>query len=166
MYFRNAGRDPDYLAHDDCRCEVVLMSGLPGSGKDHWIREHLCDLPVVSLDALREELEVSPAGPQGVVVAQARERARVHLRAGRSFVWNATNLNRALREECIGLFAAYHARVKIAYVEARESVLFDQNERRISSVPESVMERMLDRWEVPDLTEAQQVDFTALVTEE
>src|SRR4051812_37011297 len=50
LIFRHGVRDPNYLAHDDCRCEVVLMSGLPGAGKDHWIRVHLPDWSVVSLD--------------------------------------------------------------------------------------------------------------------
>jgi hypothetical protein len=34
LYFQKEERDPDYLAFDDTRCEVVLMSGQPGSGKD------------------------------------------------------------------------------------------------------------------------------------
>src|SRR5262249_45424401 len=40
VYFRTPGRDPDYLAYDDTRCRVTMMSGLPGAGKDAWIAEH------------------------------------------------------------------------------------------------------------------------------
>jgi putative nucleotidyltransferase with HDIG domain len=35
LYFRKADRDPDYHAFDDTVCEVIVMSGLPGAGKDH-----------------------------------------------------------------------------------------------------------------------------------
>ena len=159
LYFHQEGRRPDSAAHEDFRCEVVLMSGLPGAGKDHWVRRHLPDRPVVSLDALREELAVAPADEQGEVLNAAREQARAHLRAGRSFVWNATNLSRLVRGECVRLFAAYQARVRIVYIEAPADRLFEQNRRRPVPVPEAVLERLLDRWEVPDRTEAHQVDW-------
>jgi hypothetical protein len=105
LYFQQPGRHPDVPAHEDRRLEVVLMSGLPGSGKDHHIRTHLADWPVLSLDALREMLDVSPADSQGEVIQRAREQARAYLRQGQRFVWNATNLSRQLRRESIRLFA-------------------------------------------------------------
>ena len=159
LYFRDEGRQPDAPAHEDFRAEAVLTSGLPGAGKDHYVRAHFADWPVVSLDALRGELDVDPAGEQGAVVQRAREAAREYLRQGRSFVWNATNVSRQLRGECVRLFAAYRARVRIVYVEAPEAVLLAQNRRRPSPVPEAVIERLVERWELPDLTEAHQVEW-------
>jgi predicted kinase len=159
VYFLDEGRPPDVPVHEDLRGEVVLMAGLPGAGKDHFVRQHLPDWPVVSLDALREELDVRPAGEQGEVVNEARQRARDHLRQGRNFVWNATNVSRALRRVSLRLFAAYRARVRIVYVEAPPEVLFPQNRQRPAPVPEQALERLLDRWEVPDRTEAHRVDY-------
>jgi predicted kinase len=135
------------------------MSGLPGAGKDSWVRENLGDWPTVSLDDIREELDVDPSESQGVVVARARELAREHLRAGRRFVWNATNLSRSLRAIVLGLFFDYDARVRIVYVEVPEATLRAQNRARIAAVPESVMERLLDRWEVPEQGEAHEVSY-------
>ena len=54
VYFRKEDGNPDYEAFDETQFEVVLMSGLPGAGKDSWIRSHLPDWPVVSLDAIRK----------------------------------------------------------------------------------------------------------------
>jgi predicted kinase len=159
VYFREPGRHPDVAAHEDGRGAVVLLSGLPGAGKDHWLRTHLADLPVVSLDTVRAELDVEPTDAQGAVLNRARELARDHLRHGRPFAWNATNLSKQLRGECIRLFAAYGARVCIVHVEVDEPRLLAQNRRRPSPVPEAVLERLLDRWEVPDRTEAHQVDW-------
>ena len=56
------------------------------------------------------------------------------------------------------MLAAYNACVRILYVEASSDVLFVQNRSRTGAVPEGVIERMMDRWEVPDLTEAHQVE--------
>ncbi|HEY2513898.1 MAG TPA: AAA family ATPase [Polyangiaceae bacterium] len=159
LYLRGDTSDPAYHPHEDFRAQVTLMSGLPGAGKDTWLRTHAPELPVVSLDALREELDVDPAGPQGAVVQRAREQAREHLRAGRDFAWNATNLSRQLRRGLIQLALDYGARVRIVYVEAPESALRAQNRARSAVVPDAVIDRLLDRWEIPDLTEAHDVTF-------
>jgi predicted kinase len=161
LYFHDARRHPDAPAHDDTRGEVVVMSGLPGSGKNHWVAANLPEWPAVSLDALRDELDVSPAESQGPVLDRARELARGHLREGRPFVWNATNLSRQIRGHCIGLFASYRARIRIVYVEVPEAALFRQNRGRERRVPEDIIAAMLDRWEVPDLTEAHELKYVA-----
>jgi len=159
LYFRKEGRDPDYTAYDDTVCEVVMMSGLPGAGKDFWVASNLPDWPVVSLDALRREMKVSPTANQGVVVSAAREAAREHLRRKRNFVWNATNVSRQIRELSINLFADYNARVRIIYVEASESQLYAQNRERADPVPPEVIAKLTARWEPPDLTEAHRVEL-------
>lgn len=156
-FFRRPDRDPDYAAHDDTRLTVTVMSGLPGAGKDHWIRSHRPDPPVVSLDALRSELGIAATEDQRPVTAAATERAREHLRAGRSFVWNATNVSRDLRGRSIGLAAAYRARVEIVSLEAPHEVLARRMERRRVPVPPTAMERLIRRWECPDPTEAHRV---------
>ncbi|MCP9495999.1 MAG: AAA family ATPase [Pyrinomonadaceae bacterium MAG19_C2-C3] len=162
LYFRKEDRDPDYLAYDDTVCEVVLMSGLPGAGKDYWIGENLPDWEVVSLDAMRREMNINPKERQGRVVSAARERSRVFLRRKQSFVWNATNISHQVREQCINLFAAYNARVRIVYLDVPETRLFEQNSARAEEVPAAVIRGLLDRWEVPDRTEAHRVDWVVI----
>jgi predicted kinase len=157
LFFRKEGRDPDYAAHDDTRGEAVILSGLPGAGKDAWLAEHLPHVPVVSLDAIREELGIRPGEPHGAVAQRARELARTYLRRGQPFAWNATNLSRDMRERPIRLCADYNARVRIVYVEVPEADLFAQNRARARPVPADAIVRLLSRWEVPDLTEAHEV---------
>lgn len=159
LYLGGRQRDPAHRPHEDFRCEVVLMSGLPGAGKDRWIADHLAGWPVVSLDRLRAEMDVDPDDDQGTVVGAAREEARAHLRAGRSFVWNATNVSKRIRAQCTRIFADYDARIRIVYVEVSEPTLRAQNRARRAPVPERVLEGLLDKWEVPDTTEAHEVVY-------
>ncbi|MFI0450083.1 AAA family ATPase [Actinomadura sp. 6N118] len=158
-YFRKPGRDPDYDAYDDTRLTVTVLSGLPGVGKDHWIAANRPDLPVVSLDRLRAEMGVKPSGDQRPVAAAAHELARGHLRAGRSFVWNATNVSRMLREQCTGLVADYRGRIELVALEAPPGVLRERNRARRAPVPDAVIDRLVGRWETPDPTEAHRVHW-------
>ena len=157
-FFRDADGTGDEPRDEEFACEVVLMSGLPAAGKDYWIQHHLKSWPMVSLDEIRSQLGVAPNEAQGEVLNRARDLAREFLRSGKAFVWNATNLTRQIRHECIRLFAEHKARVRIVYREVSSDRLFYQNRHRRNRVPVSVIERMLDRWETPDRTEAHQVD--------
>ena len=158
LYFRTEGRDPSYEAYDDTRGEAILMSGLPGAGKSHWVRENL-EVPEISLDDIRAQLKLRPGENSGEVFNRARERAREYLRAGTPFVWNATNLSRDLRGRVLDLFALYNPRIRIVYVESSFGRLMRQNRDRDAAVPAPVVERMLHAWDVPDRTEAHQVDY-------
>jgi len=161
VWFESESRHPDVLAHDDTTCEVILMSGLPASGKDHWLRTARGDLPVVSLDDLRDELEIDPADAQAQVIAVARERAREHLRERRSFAWNATNLSASLRAQLLQMARDYGARTHVVYVEASAAEQAARNRARPIPVPPKVVERMVMRWSVPDLTEAHEITYVS-----
>jgi predicted kinase len=135
------------------------MAGMPGSGKDTWIGDHASRIPVVSLDAIRGEIGAPPVGNQGEVLRIATERTREMLRAGTGFVWNATNLPRETRTPLIGLFTGYGARVRVVYVESPRDRQRRQNRDRGNAVPEDAVDRMLERWEIPDPTEAPIVEW-------
>jgi predicted kinase len=140
---------------------MVLMSGLPGAGKDTWVEANLPGWARVSLDELRAELGVAPDGDQGQVRQLGVERMREHLRAGRPFVHLATNLDRQRRGPLLALAADYGFSARIVYCELPRAELFARNHRRqgVARVPERVIERMTDRWEVPMLTEAHRVEL-------
>lgn len=159
MYFRSENASPAYQAYDDTQFEVVMLSGLPGAGKDHWLKKQLPGWPVISLDQLRRELKIAPTDAQGHVVQAARERARELLRQRRPFAWNATNTTKMLRQPLIDLFAAYHASIRIVYIDAPFAVLTGQNAARAESVPQEVIMRLMRKLDVPDLTEAHEVEW-------
>jgi predicted kinase len=157
-FFRDPTRPPEVEVYDDSGPEVIVLSGLPGAGKDTLIRRRYPGLPVVSLDALREELDIDHGANQGPIVQAARERARGHLRRSEPFVWNATNLQRTFRGNLLALLSDYRARVRMVYVEVPLPTLLAQNRSREAAVPERVLRRMMDRWELPDATEAHSLE--------
>jgi putative nucleotidyltransferase with HDIG domain len=163
-YFSRRDRDPAYAAHDDTRSRVVVLSGLPASGKDYWISQHHDGRPTISLDDLRRRrgAKRSDKVAQGQIIQEARERARTYLRAGEPFIWNATNLTAQIRSQTLSLLADYNAHVTIVAVEAPADVLSARNRDRRHPVPWEAIERMLDRWEAPSLTECHRLEvYTA-----
>ncbi len=153
LFFREQLSSLHYTPHENFRARVTMMSGLPGAGKDTWLARHRPGMPVVSLDALREELDVEPGQNQGRVIQAAREQCREHLRAGRDFAFNATNLTRLTRGRWIDLFADYSARVEMVYLEPPLEVVLAQNRQRPEPVPETVILRLVDKLEPPSITE-------------
>jgi tRNA uridine 5-carbamoylmethylation protein Kti12 len=59
----------------------------------------------------------------------------------------------------VNLFLDYSARVRIVYVEAPEETLRTQNRARDAAVPDGVIERLQERWEVPEAGEAHEVSY-------
>lgn len=158
-YFRQRQQEPRYHAYDDTWGEVVLLAGLPGAGKDTWLRAWSPGLPVISLDAIRAARRVAPEAPQGAVAEAAKQQARAFLRARQPFVWNATNLTRLLRDPLIDLFMDYGARVRIVYHDAPLATVLRRNRARPGPVPESVIHKLAGKVDLPDLTEAHAVAY-------
>ncbi len=158
-YIQHEEAYADYVPFEEPTGEVILMSGLPGAGKDNYVWQHYRDLPVVSLDDIRVQKGISPADKlgNGRVIQAAKELAKVYLRKKQSFVWNATNVTRQMRMQLIDLFLTYKMKVKIIYVEVPYAQLHAQNISRESVVPEIAVEKMIDKLEIPAQWEAHKV---------
>jgi len=156
-----SGRDvwPEMALYDDTWGEVILLCGLPGTGKDTWIARNCPELPVVSLDDIRREMGIKPTENQGQVAQAARELARTYLRAKKPFVWNATNITPMLREKQIRLFEEYHASVRVVYLETAWEENLRRNADRLYAVPEGVIDRMMDNLIPPEANEARHVSW-------
>ncbi len=158
-YFQGQAVAPEAILYDASRLEVTLLSGLPATGKDHWLRTSEPAQRIISLDAIRSQLRIPPEAPQGRVISAARQQAQEYLRAETDFIWNATNITRALRSQLIRWFSDYRARVRIVYVEAAWPTILERNRARPEPVPEAVLDRLARKLEVPTLMEAHQVEW-------
>ncbi len=158
-YFKNPENGPFYEPFDVFRGEAILMCGMPGSGKDTWIAKHGQGLPVISLDQMREDMDIAHREAQGKLINAAKERAKEYMRKGQSFIWNATNIVPSIRGQLIELFDSYKARTKIVYIEVPFARMMQQNANRAAKVPDNVMRQMVKKWEVPEVWEAVDVEF-------
>jgi predicted kinase len=157
QYLQSPEADLHYVPHEAYRCTVTMMSGLPGSGKDTWLLRERPELPVVSLDGIRAELDVTPTENQGQVIQQAKTRCRELLRAKSDFAFNATNLLRQTRQGWLQLFANYGARVEIVYLEPPLAEIYRQNKQRDRHVPTDVIRKLADKCEPPTWAEGHQL---------
>ncbi len=151
----------DHAVYDDTWKEVILVAGLPGTGKDTWIQKHYSSLPMISLDDIRREMNISPTDreAQGTVVSRAKEIAKDYLRKGISFVWNATNVTPQIRKKQLDLFERYHAYTHIVFLETALETEFERNRERKHTVPVSVIEALLSKTELPAVSEAHTVEW-------
>lgn len=138
-----------------------MLCGLPAAGKDTWLARHRPGLPVVSLDALREELDVDPTDDQGGIAQAAREACREHLRARRDFALSATNLTERIRGRWVNLFADYDARIEMVHLDVPLATALSRNRRRQRQVPEGVIRRLHDRIEPPTWLECHTLEIVA-----
>lgn len=158
-YFQGGKIWPGEELYDTTEFTVYLMAGLPLSGKDTYIAHAFSELPVISLDQLREEMGIRPDQGSAKVVAKAREQAKVLLRKKQPFVWNATNIIADTRQKLCRMFEAYGARVHIIYLEVPYRELLERNRQRERYISEAVLERMIGKLEIPGPTEAYRVEY-------
>ncbi len=166
-FFQKENLWQDTQLYDDTTFDVIMMSGLPLSGKDTWIGRMSGILPldgrppVISLDDLREEMGIPPTKASGKVIQAALELARQYLRRRQPFIWNATNLLQETRQKLVRLFADYGARVTILYLEVPYQELLRRNRSRPRHIPETVLDEMIRKLEVPAPWEAYRVTLPA-----
>lgn len=145
--------------YDNTEFDVFLLSGLPLAGKDTWIAKNGGDLPVISLDQIREDMGIPPAKDSGKIARAGLEQAKRFLARKQPFLWNATNIIYETRKKLIELFSGYGARVHILYLEVPYPELLSRNRTRARHIPENVLEEMIRKLEIPAPWEAYDVKY-------
>lgn len=158
-YARGMQIDPDYALHQNPGSQVIVLSGLPASGKDTWVAKQAARLPVVSFDDAKAELGLKHGENDGQAAHYAVDKAKSLLREHVPFVWNATHLSNQMRSKTLDLLYAYAAQVRLVYLEASATLVFGRNQKRDSTLSNRDLERMLHRWEVPLPWEAHRVEY-------
>lgn len=141
---------------------VIVLSGLPASGKDTWVAACARGLDVVSFDDAKAELGLKHGENDGMAAHYAIDKAKALLRKHCPFVWNATHLSDQMRTKTLDLLYAYNAQVRLVYLEAPHDTVFARNHNRDTTLSNKELARMLHRWEVPLPWEAHAVDYVVM----
>lgn len=142
--------------------EIILICGLPGTGKDEYIKKNYPTFKVISLDDFRREMKIRPTDEQGEVYNRAKEKAKEYLREHIPFIWNATNITEITRSKQIALFHQYNARVKVIYLETSWEVNLKRNKNRRYEVNEKVISDMLNKLTIAEDYEADIVEWICI----
>lgn len=159
-YFQSVGGiSCDYPFFKEQGSDVIVLSGLPASGKNEWVKNNCPNLPVLSFDDAKEELGIAQGKNPGAAVHMVIDKAKRLLAAKEPFVWNATHIATPMRQKTLDLLYQYGAQVTIVYLEVPEHEIKRRNTARDSSLPNSKIDDMLFRWDVPTPIEAHKVLF-------
>jgi predicted kinase len=163
-YFEtNGGIDPNYIFHKDYGSKVIVLSGIPASGKNTWVKNNVeSNIDVVSFDDEVERLNLKHSGNIGQAVHAATDKAKVLLANKDSFVFNATHLSRQMRDKTIDLVHRYNGEVKIVYLEAPYEEILKRNSQRDTTLRNNKIEEMLFKWDVPTKIESEEIEFYPL----
>lgn len=129
------------------RLELVLLCGIPGSGKSTWRAVNLdATHVVVSKDRMPRSARKQ--------VRQDRE-LRAALGAGRPAVLDNTNLTRADRAAAIAIAAEFSVPCRAVVVTAPIDVALARHAARAGEarVPDGIVCQMANRWEPPSIAE-------------
>ena len=160
-YYLNNGGYIDYEPFDESKFTVYMLAGVAGSGKDTLIKRKYPELPMVSLDEIRREMKIKPTDKKGNgrVIQEGKERCKVLMRTKSDFVYNGTNITRDNRSKWISLFEEYGGKVVIEYVEVPYKTLITQNHNREFKVPEKIIDKMVNKLELPFYEEVCSINY-------
>lgn len=145
-------------AYRDNHAHLVILCGASGSGKSTWVAKQYPDYQVISLDSLRQTLNGKREDQKnrGQVLQLAKTRLKQALAQKENIVWDATNLRSDFRKIIADLGRDYHALVSMDVFLLPEKQLLKNNRERKYSVPDSVITKQIESYQMPLLDEVHQ----------
>ena len=136
-----------------------ILCGPSGSGKSSWVAELPKGYEMISLDEIRVELtgKRDDQSRNGEVFQRAVDRLKKLLREKKEVIWDGTNLLRDGRARLVKIGVDYGAFVQIVVFQTPQKEVRRQNKKREFRVPDTVLDRQIERMEWPQIDEAHEV---------
>ncbi|MGA3190702.1 MAG: AAA family ATPase [Bryobacteraceae bacterium] len=154
------------MAEPISRSRIVLLVGLPGSGKSTWA----ADKPgVLSSDALRQLLADDPdrQNIHARVFRVLRDLLKHRLELQRPVTYvDATNLTPSERRPYIILAGLFDAEIEAVFFDVPVSECIRRNRSRGRVVPDDVILKMAEKLVAPDVTEGFSLVSRAAMSQE
>ena len=143
-------------AHAEHHSNFVIMCGISGSGKSHWIKNNLADFTLISLDEIREEINGSrdDQKSRGQVLHIAKDRLKVCLAKKQNVAWDATNLRKDFRDTLCTLGRNYHALITLVAFQQPITSIRKGNANRQHAIPEDILDKQISNFQWPEFGEA------------
>jgi predicted kinase len=146
--------------------KMIMLVGLPGSGKTTYLERFPEDAVRLSLDDFRwlmtgKEFHL-PFEP--VAIGWVESTGRYLMSQGYSILIDATSLRRGLRAKWVRMAQEFGHKTKAIWLDTPYFTCLERNEARERKVPEDVIQRMSESFEEP--TEEEGFDEIVRVKEE
>lgn len=159
-YFSSQGAiSPDYEFYAENGSKVIVLCGLPASGKNTWIEKNNLDIPIISFDDAKEKYGLKENDNIGFAIHETIDEAKKLLRAKKPFIWNSTNINPQMRKKTLDLLYSYNATADIIYLETDEKTLKLRNSKRDTTLTNKKIDAMLFKWDVPTPIESHTISY-------
>lgn len=143
--------------------KLIILCGLPGSGKSYYAldlesTEYIfgdnTDVVIHSSDAIRGELFGDPNSQENntLVFETMHKRVREDLRAGKTVIYDATNITRKARRGAINL-ASKDDIIECHIIWAPIQTCIKRDAERERRVGKEVIDKMIRRWQSPHISE-------------
>lgn len=146
---------------------LYIMCGLPYSGKTMLAQSmsKQQNLPVVSIDAIREERDLSWEDNERVtkadwdtIFAEVYTRLAQHLDAGQSVIYDSANQDRASRDELRAFAIQHHSNTQVIYLDVpieTSMSRWQQNQatKKRFHLPKKWLQAAIDTLEPPTVDE-------------
>ena len=139
--------------------KLIILCGLPGSGKSSYAEEfktiddtfYKGNTVIHSSDAIREELFGDPSfqGDNAKVFELMHKRVKADLQAGKTVIYDATNVTRKARRGAINLAHPTNDTIECHIVWAEPEECLRRDSLRDRKVGPAVIDKMLRRWQSP-----------------